>query len=254
MGTYACTGSSSGIGFALFSALSAQGHKVITVDLKDADIIADLSSSEGRQKAIEGILKLAPHGLDGFIPVAGLGRGLASSELITSVNYFGTVELVEGLRDALSKNQGKVVLLVSNSVPIPKDRPEYMAALLSGNEEKALEESARLNDAVCYMLGKRALVFWMQRNVMAYGRDGIRLNAVAPGPVFTPMTASILEREEYAKMMEAMLEATPFKRVGQPDEVAEAILFLLSKNASYVCGSVLYIDGGFNAHTRQNQI
>jgi NAD(P)-dependent dehydrogenase (short-subunit alcohol dehydrogenase family) len=254
MGIYACTGSNSGIGSALLFALREEGHGVITVDIGDANVLADLSSSHGRQRAIDGILKLAPQGLDGFIPVAGLGRGLATSELITSVNYFGTVDLVEGLRSALCKKKGRVVLLGSNSASMPQDRPEYMAALRAGDETKALRESKNLKDAVCYMLGKRALMFWMQRNVMAYGREGIRINAVAPGPVFTPMTASLLKQEEYASMMETMLNATPLKRVGRPDEVAKSILFLLDPQVGYVCGSVLYVDGGFNAHARQNEI
>lgn len=254
MGTYACTGSNSGIGAALVLALREKGHDVITVDLINADIVADLSSREGRQQAIDGILKHAPMGLDGFVPAAGIGRGLATSELITSVNYFGAVELVEGLRDALLIKNGSVVLLGSNSASMAQERSEYMSALLAGNELVALKIAASLKDAVCYMLGKRALIIWMQRNIMSYGRDGIRINLVAPGPVSTPMTTSLLDQEKYVSILELTLDATPIRRVGEPEEVAGGIVFLLDPRLSYICGAVLHIDGGFNAHTRQNQI
>ena len=254
MGTYACTGSNSGIGAALVLALREKGHDVITVDLINADIVADLSSRGGRQQAIDGILKRAPMGLDGFVPAAGIGRGLATSELITSVNYFGAVELVEGLRDALLMKNGSVVLLGSNSASMAQQRSDYMSALLAGDELLALKIAANLKDAVCYMLGKRALIIWMQRNIMSYGRDGIRINLVAPGPVSTPMTTSLLDQEKYVSILELTLDATPIRRIGEPEEVAGGIVFLLDPRLSYICGAVLHIDGGFNAHTRQNQI
>lgn len=254
MGTYACTGSNSGIGAALVLALREKGHDVITVDLVNADIVADLSSAEGRQQAIDGILKHAPMGLDGFVPAAGVGRGLATSELITSVNYFGTVELVEGLRDALLMKKGSVVLLGSISASIAQERDEYMSALLAGDESVAVNIAANLKDAVCYMLGKRALIIWMQRNIMSYGRDGIRINLVAPGLVSTPMTQSLLDQEKYISILESTLDATPLRRVCEPQEVAGSIVFLLDPQFSYICGTVLHIDGGFNAYTRQDQI
>ena len=72
MRTYAMTGGATGIGAELKRQLLAQGHTVISVDIKEGDIIADLSTQDGRQAAIDGVRELAPDGLDGFIPCAGL--------------------------------------------------------------------------------------------------------------------------------------------------------------------------------------
>ena len=98
MSTYAMTGGATGIGAAIRQRLLGEGHEVIVVDLKDADIIADLSTAEGRQAAVEAVKNAAPEGLDGLVTCAGLGSNVPNHPLITQVNYYGTVELIEGLR------------------------------------------------------------------------------------------------------------------------------------------------------------
>ncbi len=254
MGTYALTGSASGIGAALASSLLAEGHKVITIDIKDADIIADLTTPEGRQAAIAAVKEAAPDGLDGFVPVAGLGGGTAPDALITRLNYFGTVEVVEGLRELLARKSGAIVLLCSNSAPMDVVDAGFLDALLSGDEPRALELAETIAPGTHYMQTKRAVNYWMRRNAMAYGRDGIRMNGVAPGPTLTPMTKPLFESEEYAPIMKGLLENTPIERAAQASEISDCILFLLSDKASYVHGSLLFIDGGYDAHMRTDHI
>ncbi len=252
MATYALTGGASGIGACLVEKLKAQGHQTINVDIKDADVIADLSDAAQRQAAIERILDSGNGQLNGFISLAGLG-GTASGHLVTSVNYFGTIELIEGLRGALAQTGGAIVMLSSNSAAMPVDCDSYMAELLDGNEQAALNNT-EVTEGTQYMLTKRALVHWMQRSVMSLGEEGIRINAVAPGPVLTPMTEPLFNSPDYAPIMQQLLDNTPIKRAAQPEEVAEVILFLLSDKASYVGGSVLFVDGGYDANTRQDHI
>lgn len=255
MGTYALTGSASGIGAALKSALAAEGHTLITIDIKDADIIADLTTPEGRRDVVSKVQEMAPDGLDGFVPLAGLGGGTAPDLLITRLNYFGTVELVEGLRPALAKKSGAVVLLCSNSAPMIPEDESFLEALLAGDEAKSLELAENhVVQGTHYMLTKRALNYWMRRNIMAYGRDGIRMNAVAPGPTITPMTRPLFESEEYAPVMQSLLEQTPANRAAEAEEVSSCIQFLLSPAASNVYGTLLFVDGGYDAHTRPDHV
>ena len=77
-----------------------------------------------------------------------------------------------------------------------------------------------------------------------YGSFGIRVNAVFPGVIETPMVASIKEAKA---ALEGLIKATPLKRLGQPIDVANAVLFLASDEASYITGAELVIDGGFSA-------
>ena len=71
--------------------------------------------------------------------------------------------------------------------------------------------------------------------------DGVRVNAVAPGPVETPMTAAAMADPERAG---ALVAQVPLGRLGQPEEIANAIAFLLSDEASFITGQVLTADGG----------
>ena len=96
MGHYAMTGGATGIGNAIKQQLTAQGHQVTVVDIKDADIVADLSTAEGRQAAIDGINAAAPDGLDGFVPCAGVGPQVSPASLVGKINYFGALAVYRG--------------------------------------------------------------------------------------------------------------------------------------------------------------
>jgi NAD(P)-dependent dehydrogenase (short-subunit alcohol dehydrogenase family) len=94
----------------------------------------------------------------------------------------------------------------------------------------------------------------MRRNIMAYGREGIRMNAIAPGPTLTPMTRPLFESEQYAPIMASLLEQTPVNRAAEAEEVSSCIQFLLSPAASNVYGTLLFCDGGYDAHTRPDHV
>ena len=111
MGLYAITGSASGIGAAVRVELEKRGHDAIGIDIEKANIIADLSTREGRASAITAVLTRASEGLDGFIPCAGLGPQVEPWSTIVSVNFYGTVTLVEGLKDRLAARKGVVVII-----------------------------------------------------------------------------------------------------------------------------------------------
>ena len=118
MGVFALTGGATGIGAALKRQLLAQGDEVISVDIREGDIVADLSTTEGRQTAVEGIRERAPQGLDGFIPCAGLPPVARPLPLIASVNYFAVVDTIAGLRELIALKRGSVVIVSSNSAPM----------------------------------------------------------------------------------------------------------------------------------------
>ncbi len=81
---------------------------------------------------------------------------------------------------------------------------------------------------------------------MEYAPLGIRINAVCPGVINTPMLADLKERSPEA--MEEVLRDQPIGRLGNPEEVAAAVLWLCSSAASFVVGRALEVDGGFTAH------
>ncbi len=249
MGSYAMTGGATGIGAAIRKSLVSAGHQLIVVDLKDADINADLSTAEGRAEALAGITARAGDGLDDFIACAGVSGSVPAKPLIPSVNYFGAVALVEGLRDLLRTRRGSVVLIASNSAPM-ETRQDYVDALLAGDEAAARAMAEETDGHPLYSGSKQAIARWMRRNTQQYAAEGIRLNAVAPGYTRTPMTESVANDPAYADAIKQFLDSIPLKRAGEPEDIAKAVSYLLSDDASFVCGSVLFVDGGHDAMLR----
>ncbi len=250
--TYAITGGASGIGAAIKQRLTELGHRLIVVDLKNADIEADLSTDAGRQTAIDGIRSAAPDGLDGFIPCAGIASHIPNLELITQVNFFGSVVMVEALKDLLAAKGGSVILISSNSAPFDTNAA-YVDALLADDAAGISAALADMEGQTVYSGSKQAIARWMRRNAAAYAAEGIRMNAIAPGYTETAMTAAVADDPVYGDAIREFVASIPVGRPGAPEDMADAVEFLLSDKASFVCGSVLFVDGGHDAMLRADQ-
>lgn len=251
MAVYAMTGGATGIGGELRSQLTERGHEVISVDIKEGDIIADLSTREGRQAAIAGIRERAPDGLDGFIPCAGLPP-VAPLDLIAKVNYFAATETVAGLKDLIGKKRGSVLLVASNSAPMVSADDPFVQACLSGDEDAAVEHVLTRDGHTAYAGSKRAATMWLRRNVVEYAAAGVRMNAVAPGITMTPLTDQVLADEELGKAIRQFGDMVPWGGTAQPDQIANVMRFMLDPEADFVCGAVFFVDGGSDAMLRSD--
>lgn len=250
MALYAMTGGATGIGGELRKQLLAAGHEVVSVDIKEGDIIADLSTAQGRQTAIEGIRERAPDGLDGFIPCAGLPPVAKPLSLIAQVNYFAVVATIEGLRDLIANKRGSVLIVASNSAPMIGKDDEFVQLCLSGDEAAACTDIEGKDGHTAYAGSKRAITAWMRRNVVEYAASGVRLNAVAPGITQTPLAEQVMADAELGQAMKDFGEMVPWGGTAQPNQIANVMRFLLSPESDFVCGSIVFVDGGSDAMLR----
>lgn len=246
MGTVAITGSASGIGRATRERLESDGHKVIGVDLRDAEVIADLATYEGRAAMIDGVAKASGGRIDGVLAGAGISGRLNESGKLLRLNYFGAVATLKGLRPLLSASGGGAAVAISSNAATTQPtgaRAEAVALCLDGREEEVVAMMTGV-PAEGYAIAKLALARWVRRNSVTseWVGAGIRLNAIAPGLIVTPMTIGGIDQ---IKSMPNW--PRPTAEPGKPEEVAGLIAYLLSDEARYFVGSFIVMDGGTDA-------
>jgi len=95
---------------------------------------------------------------------------------------------------------------------------------------------------ISYSASKGAVVQLTKSLAIAWGESGVRVNAVAPGWIETPMTTAM---QDDSQRNQRVLDRSPMKRWGWPQEIANGIVFLLSAEASFITGVVLPVDGGY---------
>jgi NAD(P)-dependent dehydrogenase (short-subunit alcohol dehydrogenase family) len=250
--TIAVTGSASGIGAAIRARLEAAGDRVMGIDRHDAEVIADLGTAVGRTAAIDAVRAAAGTGLDGAVACAGLGPHVEPPTAIVAVNYFAAVAILAGLRPALAgRASSAAVAVVSNAATVsPGADGDLAAACLAGDEARAAVLAESVPSWTVYAASKLALARWVRRQAPAsdWAGAGIRLNAVAPGAVSTPLLAATLAHPVLGPAVRGL--PIPLGGIGTPDPIAAAVAFLLGPDAASCCGSIFFVDGGSDAVVR----
>jgi NAD(P)-dependent dehydrogenase (short-subunit alcohol dehydrogenase family) len=103
-----------------------------------------------------------------------------------------------------------------------------------------------LPSRAAYHASKHGVIGLTRSAAMEYAPRGIRINAICPGTINTPMVSDMLEMQ--ADAMKEIMRDQPIGRLGESDEIAAAVLWLCSPGASFVLGIALPVDGGFTAH------
>jgi NAD(P)-dependent dehydrogenase (short-subunit alcohol dehydrogenase family) len=250
--TVVITGAASGIGKATAAILAKSGSRVIGVDLHDAEVIADLGTTDGRQQLIDSVRAIAGERIDAVFACAGIA---VPDSLTVAVNYFGVVATLEALRPLLARgNQPRAVTITSIASILPDVDQELVAACLHGNEALALDV-ARRKGAAFYISSKAALARWVRRTAIRpeWAGSGILLNAVAPGLIDTPMGRGLINDKERMAVVQQIFPLQ-IGRYGQPEEVGQLLHFLGSPENSFIVGQIIFIDGGGEATNRGDQI
>ena len=145
----------------------------------------------------------------------------ADFDRVIAVNLRGTFLCLQAELDQMIKNNGGTIVNVAS-----------IAGLVG---------SAGIAP---YVASKHAVTGLTKNAALEYAKQGIRVNAVCPGGIETDMVQSFLSEDFTEEMMDAM---HPIGRIGQPEEVAELMVWLCSDRASFITGSIIPIDGGFVA-------
>ena len=251
--TIVVTGAASGIGKATAELLRSRGDTVIGVDIRDVDVIADLSSPAGRASLVEDVRAASGGSIDGILAIAGLALGIPAT---VAVNFFGMVATLEGLRPLLSGSDTPRAVGIASMASLNPVDDELVAAMRAGDEEAALARAEVLaadpaTDYLIYGSTKKAFAQWIRREAPTddWAAAGIPLNAIAPGVIVTPMTAPLLESEEGREQIRAGVPM-PLNGFAEAVVPARLLAWLVSEENSHLCGQVVFIDGGSDAVIR----
>lgn len=232
------TGGASGIGLATTKKLLSEGTNVVILDLKmDEEIInslgenvlylkCDVSNEENVKNCIEEIIKKFDH-IDYLVANAGIG-GSASKPHEVSMDEWNKV---------ISVNQTGIFLL--NKYVINEMLKNGKGAVVNTSSMYGLVGSTT---SFAYSASKGAINQMTRSLALTYARENIRVNAIAPGYVDTPILSMVPDN-----IKEAMGNELPIGRLGKDTEIANLICYLLSDDASFITGAIIPIDGGFTA-------
>jgi NAD(P)-dependent dehydrogenase (short-subunit alcohol dehydrogenase family) len=238
------TGSTGGLGVAIASALAAEGAFVIVSGRDKARgdaVVADIRSAGGAAEFVAADLGAGEHEVRRLADQATAAAGGRTDVLVNNAAIFfmptPTAEVPdEVLRDAVGVNVFAPFLLTGALAPAMAQRGG--GAIVNIGSITGLRGSA---GSAIYSATKAAIHSFTQSWADEYGPSGVRVNAVAPGPIATE------RQEEFADHVAPMLARIPSRRMTTPAEVAAAVVFLASEDAANIHGAVLSVDGGWAA-------
>lgn len=233
------TGGASGIGLATAKKLLGEGANVVLVDWnQDVSDIAknlgkncigircDVSCDNAVQKCVSDVVKKFGH-IDYLVANAGIGGGPNKAHEV----------IIDEWNKVIGVNQTGIFLM-----------NKYVISEMLKNGKGAIVNTSSMYGLVgttmsfAYSASKGAINQMTRSLALTYAHDNIRVNAVAPGYVDTPILASVPK-----EMKDAMANQLPVGRLGEDTEIANLICYLLSDDATFITGAIVPIDGGFTA-------
>lgn len=234
------TGGSSGIGFAIAHRLSKEGAKVVITarntekgekavsSIENSSFITcDVTQETAIAKAIEKTTS-QHNQLDIVVNCAGMNAAHADITQVSQKTY----------DDILNTDFKSIVFFTKHAIP---HLLKTKGTILNIASQYAFTPDA---EVPLYCAAKAAVVMFTKSMALTYGKSGVRINAICPGAVKTPLLQQFFDSEGEMTQWYSDPKVVPLQRTGKPEEIASVSAFLVSDEASYVTGAAWLVDGG----------
>jgi len=243
------TGGASGIGAASARLFAAEGARVALVDLDEVglgQVAADIEAGGGQAMILAGDVTRGDQAASGVEKIMDRWGRLDVLMTAAGVSTGGTVDTIEeAVWDRTFAINVKGTYLWIHHAIKPMIEARSGAIVTVGSQ---LAQSSPGRNAA-YIASKGAIASFTKTMAVDHAAQGIRVNALMPGVIDTPMPANSLKRYADPEAMRTFWRHRhPMGRIGQPEEVARAALFLACEDSSFVTGTLLFVDGGWTAH------
>jgi NAD(P)-dependent dehydrogenase (short-subunit alcohol dehydrogenase family) len=240
------TGAASGIGLATATAFAESGASVVLADL---DIAAADASAQNLLAAGHKAIAVRCNVADESDAAAMVEKAVSTfGRLDMAFNNAGLHVPVVNTADAEAKDFDLAIAVNLRGVwnclkhELRQMRKQGTGAVVNCSSNSGLAGLANLG---AYTASKHGVIGLTKSAALEYAPMGIRVNAICPGPVETPMVKKALTAAP--EHMAAVIKEIPLGRLGRPEEIASAVLWLCSPAASFVIGHALVVDGGYTA-------
>ncbi|MEK8226623.1 short-chain dehydrogenase [Oerskovia sp. M15] len=255
MRTVVVTGSASGIGKALKGLLEADGHRVVGVDLRDADVAVDLTTDAGRAELVEKVTALSGGTIDAVVANAGLSNGSPRrSRSTTSVRSRPSTACARSSPGRTHPRRGHVLYgePPARRRPARRADPRGRRGRCPGPRRRA-HRGRDGRHHLWQQQGRGRALAAPRRADRRLGRGGHPAQRDRPGIVQTGMTREMLSTDESTKAVEAVVPM-PLGGIMGPEVPAYLLRFLVSPENSHMCGQVVFVDGGSDVVFRSDKV
>ncbi len=231
------TGGSSGIGLSIVKRFIEDGYRVFNLDIKPSELGHFCQCDMTNEQQVNEIITELAHKYTLDVLVANAGVHFSASiektssddfDKVLNLNVKGTFFAVKAVLPSMKANKnGAIIIMSSDQALVAK------------------------HNSFAYNLSKAALASMAKTTALDYAAFNIRANAVCPGTIETPLYHQAIDNycrksgEDKQKVHQDEAKLQPLGRLGQPEEVAELVLFLASDKAKFITGSLQVIDGGY---------